>query len=218
MFAHAVCVMTLAALRTMSDKHTISYPNNLLSSPHSGVLIAEESTFNFSLSRLAMPSCPSDPLFSASWNILENDRDLHADTKIERVSGCAFNTSTPRGIWFDEFLSWKLQGSYAFGTFSNNHSFCHLNLINLLCRMKFVVDHLNRCTKKGIFSHRTEEGHFTSSDISTTGSNVFLSFSSTFSFLDKSWSFFLEYLAENPPWNAQSLVWGILSRKHTVCF
>lgn len=65
--------------------------------------------------------------------------------------------------------------------------------------MKFVVDHLNRCTKKGIFSHRTEEGHFTSSDISTTGSNVFLSFSSTFSFLDKSWSFFLEYLAENPP-------------------
>lgn len=120
----------------MSDKHTISYPNNLLSSPHSGVLIAEESTFNFSLSRWAMPSCPSDPLFSASWNILENDRDLHADTKIERVSGCAFNTSTPRGIWFDEFLSWKLQGSYAFGTFSNNHSFCHLNLINLLCEIR----------------------------------------------------------------------------------
>lgn len=123
----------------MSDKHTISYLNNLLSSPHSGVLIGEESTFNFSLSRLAMPSCPSDLLFSASWNILENDRDLHADTKIERVSGCAFNTSTPRGIWCDEFLSWKLQGSYAFGTFSNNHSFCHLNLIKFDCVIFSIV-------------------------------------------------------------------------------
>lgn len=60
----------------VSDKH----PNNLLSSPHSGVLIGGESAFNFTRSVSAVPSCPPDPFFSLMEYFRGKEKHTHAET------------------------------------------------------------------------------------------------------------------------------------------
>ena len=140
-----VCDHPLRSMdNVMSDKHTISNPNHLLSSPHSGGLIVKESAFNFCLSRLAEPSCPSDPPVSLCNGIFQGEKDTHTHTQRKIVSRRTPSTHLlHREGWFDEFLSWKSHAWNAPGSSSTTHSFFHLNMINLLCRMLPWVNHLH---------------------------------------------------------------------------
>lgn len=84
-FAEAELRSNCRPRRTMSCQiNTVSNPNNLLSSPHSRVLIGAKSTFNFSPSVFPVWLSPASP-FSPPNGIFQWETGTHADYREEDV-------------------------------------------------------------------------------------------------------------------------------------
>lgn len=99
------------------DQHRRSNPNKRLSFSHDGILISQESKLGFSLSMLAVTSCPpfiscpTPPPHFTSRSAAEGNKE-----KRERMDRSTLCTYTPQGeLCFDELLPQTSHGAEAPG-------------------------------------------------------------------------------------------------------
>ena len=134
--ADAERAVTLRAQRTASCQINTQFSNppqqTPLSSPHSGVLIGEESTFNFSLSRFAVcPAVLQTPFFPPLNGIFQGESE-RVDVRLRHLhsTGSADLMSSCHGEITWQLCAWEWFFFFPF-SFSPLVHFCHLNMINL---------------------------------------------------------------------------------------